>query len=251
MRSPGPSSALRRVRHRAGVLGARRVRRVLGVGATDASGADARRRARRPAVRASAATAIDFAWAQVGKRYCWGGTGPTCFDCSGLVQRAWGKPASACRGRPTPSRPSFPRCLSTKCAPGTFSGGRGTWACTRATVGWSKRSTGATAWCVAPRCARIAPFGRPAEACVRRGWVRQRRVTHALRARGLQNPARRSAKFTVVRSHGSAASSVWLEGPHRARSRAADGQGRRTAMTGRARAERRADEARCKPALVC
>ena len=38
-----------------------------------------------------ARTVIDFAWAQVGKRYCWGGTGPSCFDCSGLVQQAWGK----------------------------------------------------------------------------------------------------------------------------------------------------------------
>ncbi|HEX3770096.1 MAG TPA: NlpC/P60 family protein [Polyangiaceae bacterium] len=36
-----------------------------------------------------AQTVMDFAWAQVGKRYCWGGTGPSCFDCSGLVQRAW------------------------------------------------------------------------------------------------------------------------------------------------------------------
>jgi cell wall-associated NlpC family hydrolase len=36
-----------------------------------------------------ARVALDFAWAQVGKRYCWGGTGPSCFDCSGLVQRAW------------------------------------------------------------------------------------------------------------------------------------------------------------------
>lgn len=32
---------------------------------------------------------IAFAEAQVGKRYCWGGTGPSCFDCSGLVQSAW------------------------------------------------------------------------------------------------------------------------------------------------------------------
>jgi cell wall-associated NlpC family hydrolase len=38
----------------------------------------------------AAETVIDFASAQVGKRYCWGGTGPACFDCSGLVQRAWG-----------------------------------------------------------------------------------------------------------------------------------------------------------------
>lgn len=32
---------------------------------------------------------VRFAAAEVGKRYCWGGTGPACFDCSGLVQRAW------------------------------------------------------------------------------------------------------------------------------------------------------------------
>jgi cell wall-associated NlpC family hydrolase len=36
-----------------------------------------------------AQTVLGFAGAQVGKRYCWGGTGPSCFDCSGLVQRAW------------------------------------------------------------------------------------------------------------------------------------------------------------------
>jgi peptidoglycan DL-endopeptidase CwlO len=32
---------------------------------------------------------VSFASRQVGKRYCWGGTGPSCFDCSGLVSRAW------------------------------------------------------------------------------------------------------------------------------------------------------------------
>src|ERR1700753_2360355 len=42
-----------------------------------------------PAATPRASTALWFAWAQVGKRYCWGGTGPPCFDCSGLVQRAW------------------------------------------------------------------------------------------------------------------------------------------------------------------
>jgi cell wall-associated NlpC family hydrolase len=41
----------------------------------------------RPTARGEAV--IAFAWAQVGRRYCWGGLGPSCFDCSGLVDRAW------------------------------------------------------------------------------------------------------------------------------------------------------------------
>ncbi len=36
-----------------------------------------------------ATAALGYASAQVGKQYCWGGTGPSCFDCSGLVQAAW------------------------------------------------------------------------------------------------------------------------------------------------------------------
>jgi peptidoglycan DL-endopeptidase CwlO len=32
---------------------------------------------------------VAFAESQVGKRYCWGGTGPSCFDCSGLASVAW------------------------------------------------------------------------------------------------------------------------------------------------------------------
>jgi cell wall-associated NlpC family hydrolase len=40
-----------------------------------------------PGPRARAA--IAFAEAQLGRSYCWGGRGPTCFDCSGLVQQAW------------------------------------------------------------------------------------------------------------------------------------------------------------------
>jgi cell wall-associated NlpC family hydrolase len=43
-----------------------------------------------PPATARGLAAVEFASAQVGKRYCWGGTGPGCFDCSGLVQRAWG-----------------------------------------------------------------------------------------------------------------------------------------------------------------
>ncbi|MEV6183300.1 NlpC/P60 family protein [Streptomyces sp. NPDC052015] len=44
-----------------------------------------------PVVKGSAATAITFARAQVGKPYIWGGTGPRGYDCSGLVMRAWQK----------------------------------------------------------------------------------------------------------------------------------------------------------------
>ena len=39
--------------------------------------------------RGGAATAIAFAEAQLGKPYCWGGQGPSCFDCSGLVFAAY------------------------------------------------------------------------------------------------------------------------------------------------------------------
>jgi cell wall-associated NlpC family hydrolase len=44
---------------------------------------------REPPTTARASAVVRFVAAQVGRRYCWGGTGPSCFDCSGLVQRAW------------------------------------------------------------------------------------------------------------------------------------------------------------------
>jgi peptidoglycan DL-endopeptidase CwlO len=43
-----------------------------------------------PGASPQASAALAFAGGQVGKRYCWGGTGPSCYDCSGLVSRAWG-----------------------------------------------------------------------------------------------------------------------------------------------------------------
>jgi cell wall-associated NlpC family hydrolase len=44
---------------------------------------------REPPLTARAGAVVAFARSEIGKRYCWGGTGPACFDCSGLVQRAW------------------------------------------------------------------------------------------------------------------------------------------------------------------
>ncbi|HKF00337.1 MAG TPA: NlpC/P60 family protein [Actinomycetes bacterium] len=42
-----------------------------------------------PSVGGGAGAAIAYARAQVGKPYCYGGAGPSCFDCSGLTMMAW------------------------------------------------------------------------------------------------------------------------------------------------------------------
>jgi cell wall-associated NlpC family hydrolase len=35
--------------------------------------------------------ALEWAWHQAGKGYCWGGNGPSCYDCSGLVVAAYAR----------------------------------------------------------------------------------------------------------------------------------------------------------------
>lgn len=42
-----------------------------------------------PARSAVASEAISYARAQLGKPYCYGGTGPSCYDCSGLIEQAY------------------------------------------------------------------------------------------------------------------------------------------------------------------
>jgi cell wall-associated NlpC family hydrolase len=42
-----------------------------------------------PSASGGAGAAVGYAWAQVGKPYCYAGTGPDCYDCSGLTMMAW------------------------------------------------------------------------------------------------------------------------------------------------------------------
>jgi cell wall-associated NlpC family hydrolase len=41
------------------------------------------------AAAAGAPAAIAYARSRLGTPYCWGGTGPGCFDCSGLTSKSW------------------------------------------------------------------------------------------------------------------------------------------------------------------
>ena len=43
-----------------------------------------------PPASGSAGVAVSFAQQQLGKPYCYAGSGPACFDCSGLTMAAWG-----------------------------------------------------------------------------------------------------------------------------------------------------------------
>ena len=45
--------------------------------------------------------AYDYATAQAGKWYCWGGTGPSCYDCSGLIYEAYLRSVGIWIGRTT------------------------------------------------------------------------------------------------------------------------------------------------------
>jgi hypothetical protein len=38
---------------------------------------------------AGAPAAVAFAQSRLGAPYCWGGNGPSCYDCSGLTRAAW------------------------------------------------------------------------------------------------------------------------------------------------------------------
>jgi cell wall-associated NlpC family hydrolase len=63
--------------------------------------------------RAKHVVAFFWARAHAGHPYCWGGTGPSCFDCSGLVMAAYAR-AGLHFGRTTTGMLSSPRLIREK-----------------------------------------------------------------------------------------------------------------------------------------
>ena len=84
-----------------------------------------------PARAAAVAQAIAYERARLGLPYCWGGTGPSCFDCSGLVMEAY---ASAGVTIPRTSQAQWaglPHVPASRALPGDLVlavGSDGTWA---------------------------------------------------------------------------------------------------------------------------
>eukprot|EP00727_Mastigamoeba_balamuthi_P013069 m51a1_g8385 hypothetical protein (149) ;mRNA; f:198048-198494 len=62
--------------------------------------------------RTTGETALAWARAQIGKPYCYGGTGPDCFDCSGLVMMAY-----------SAAGVSLPRTADSQCETGEWHSG--------------------------------------------------------------------------------------------------------------------------------
>ncbi len=79
---------------------------------------------------AAAMQAIAYAERQLGKPYCWGGTGLGCFDCSGLVMEAYAAAGVSIPRTSEAQWVSLPHIPASQVRPGDlvfFPGADGTW----------------------------------------------------------------------------------------------------------------------------
>jgi len=61
---------------------------------------------------------LAYAYAQLGKPYCYGGSGPGCFDCSGLTMMAWAQAGVSMPHGSNAQLAMFPRVSMSQLQPG-------------------------------------------------------------------------------------------------------------------------------------
>jgi cell wall-associated NlpC family hydrolase len=71
-----------------------------------------------PSPNGGAGAAVAYAYAQLGKPYCYAGVGPECFDCSGLTMMAWGQAGVGMPHGSTEQYNMFPHVSLSQAQPG-------------------------------------------------------------------------------------------------------------------------------------
>jgi cell wall-associated NlpC family hydrolase len=71
-----------------------------------------------PAASGNVAAVLAYAQAQLNKPYCYGGSGPSCFDCSGLTMMAWAQAGVGMSHGSYDQMASFPRISMSQLQPG-------------------------------------------------------------------------------------------------------------------------------------
>lgn len=71
-----------------------------------------------PAPSAKVGAVLAYAYAQLGKPYCYAGVGPSCFDCSGLTMMAWAQAGVYMSHGSNDQLASFPRVALSQLQPG-------------------------------------------------------------------------------------------------------------------------------------
>jgi cell wall-associated NlpC family hydrolase len=71
-----------------------------------------------PPASGAAGAVVAYASAQLGKPYCYAGTGPDCFDCSGLTMMAWAQAGVSMSHGSYDQLASFPRVSMDQLQPG-------------------------------------------------------------------------------------------------------------------------------------